>query len=74
MKFMDINFGDVFKAREPYCKEERHYIKIRCTYEGSNAARLTDGFTVQFNNLTDVTKVNICISELVDKAESEGTE
>ena len=71
MKFMDIKCGEVFKAHEPYCKEERHYIKIRCTYESANAARLTDGIVVQFNNLTDVNKVDICISELVDKAESE---
>lgn len=72
MKVMDIKCGEVFKAHEPYCKEERYYIKIRCTYEGANAARLTDGIAVQFNDLTDVTKVDICLSELVEEAESEG--
>ena len=71
MKIMDIRLGEAFKAREPYCKEERYYMKIRCTYEGSNAARLTDGMTVQFNNLADVTKVDVCISELVEEADTE---
>lgn len=71
MKIMDIRLGEAFKAREPYCKEERYYMKIRCTFEGSNAVRLNDGIAVHFDNLVDATKVDVCISELVEEVDTE---
>lgn len=65
VKFKDIKLGDVIKAREPYATHEEYYMKIRCLYEGSNAVRLKDGKTIQFNNLADVTKVEVDVYNLV---------
>lgn len=65
VKFKDIKLSEVIKAREPYATREEYYMKIKCIYEGSNAVRIKDGRTVQFNNLTDVTKVEVDGLDLV---------
>lgn len=66
VKFKDVELGEVIKAREPYATHDEYYMKIRCIYEGSNAVRIKDGRTIQFNNLTDVTKVEVDGLDLVE--------
>ena len=65
MKFIDLKRGEVFKAREPYVKDEEYYMAAYDNTMREIAVRLKDGRTIQFNNLADVTKVDVNVLELV---------
>lgn len=72
MKFIDLKRGEVFKAYEPYEKNEEYYMAVYDNTMREIAVRLKDGRTIQFNNLSDVTKVDVNVLELVEEADKEG--
>ena len=63
MKVKDLETGRLFIATEPYSKHLDFYMKIQCSYEGSNAVRLRDGIAIQFNAFTDVTEIEFDLIE-----------